>query len=123
MKYVKLTSAVGSRGIGEVLHVDDASAKSLVEKKQVGVYFDPDSESAEEVRSAPRLGNTVVHQVVEDQPPADQPPADSAAEDDSDGEGQADDSGPEGSDGDEQPEEPPAAKPKGRPRSSKAPQA
>lgn len=75
MKLVKLTQDVRSRRAGEVLEVDDASAASLVEKRKVATYFDPDTDTVDAVRTAPRLGNAAVVQVADaDIPPAPTPP-------------------------------------------------
>ena len=65
MKFVKLTQDVRSRHAGEVLRLDDASAASLVEKKQVATYFDPATDTVDAVRTAPRLGNGTIVQVAD----------------------------------------------------------
>lgn len=73
MKLVKLTVDVRTRRAGEVLRLDDNSAASLVEKKKVATYFDPETDSVDAVRSAPRLGNATAVQVAEADIP--QPPS------------------------------------------------
>lgn len=70
MKYVKLTQAVGVRSVGEVLHVDNASAASLVEVRKVGEYVSG-RDAAEALRSAPARGTMSATQIVD----ADEPGA------------------------------------------------
>lgn len=69
MKLVKLTQDRYARRKGEVLEVDDASAKNLI----VGGFaaaFDPETDQAEAERTAPRIGNATAVQVAdEDVPP------------------------------------------------------
>jgi hypothetical protein len=70
MKQVKLIKDVGVRRTGEVLNVDENSARSLVEAKKVAVYYDPKKHDAPVERSAPPRGNVTAVAVVEADDPA-----------------------------------------------------
>lgn len=73
---VKLLKAVGPRQAGEVIDVDSASAKSLVEGKKVAEYFDPDKHDAGVGRSGPPRGTVTAQAVVDaDEPAAEPDPA------------------------------------------------
>ena len=87
MKLVKLTKQVGNRAEGEVLRMDEASAASLVDKKKVATYFDPEAADATEPveRGGPRRGGVLSQQVVEDDPyPGSAPATDTEPADDPD---------------------------------------
>lgn len=79
MKHVKLTQNVGTRVKGEILRVDDASAKSLVETKKVATLVDDDNDNSGDAvqSSADRRGSVITTQVVDPDPyPGDKPAAD-----------------------------------------------
>lgn len=95
---VKLTQQVGNRQVGEVIDVDSASAKSLVDTKKVATYVD-EPPAVPPAAAPARRGNVVSQQVAdEDNPntPADDDDSDEAGEGDD-----ADESGEDSTDADQ----------------------
>ena len=82
---VKLTERVGNRQVGEVIDVDSASAKSLVDTKMVATYVD-EPPAVPPAAAPARRGNVVSRQVADEDNP--NTPAD---DDDSDETGEGDD--------------------------------
>lgn len=67
---VKLKKQVGNRQAGEIIDVDSASARSLVDTKKVATYVDDDRPAEPEAtRADARRGAVIVHQVVDEDNP------------------------------------------------------
>ena len=79
---VKLTKQVGNRQKGEIIDVDSASAKSLVDKK-VATYVD-EPPAVQPAAAPARRGNVVSQQVADEDNP------NTPADDDSDGDDEND---------------------------------
>lgn len=85
---VKLTQAVNRRQPGEIIDVDSASAKNLVEKKKVATYVD--GPPAEQPAAPARRGDVVAYQVADEDNPNAKDPADEEAADDGADQGDSD---------------------------------
>lgn len=80
---IKLLQALGRRQVGEIINMDSASARNLVEKKQIATYVDESGKPVDEApppvetTAPPRRGEVITHQVVDaDDPNAKDPDAD-----------------------------------------------
>lgn len=80
---VKLTKQVGNRQVGEVIDVDSASARSLVDTKKVATYVD-EPPAVPPAAAPARRGNVVSQQVADEDNP------NAPADDDSDGDDEND---------------------------------
>lgn len=101
---IKLLKALGRRAAGEIINMDSASARNLVENKKIATYIDETGAATDqspppaETTAPPRRGEVITHQVVD----ADDPNAKDPETSDGD-QGDADESGDEtgGSDADQ----------------------
>ena len=68
---IKLLKALGRRQVGEIINMDSASARNLVEKKQIATYVDESGNPVDEApppvetTAPPRRGEVITHQVVD----------------------------------------------------------